>query len=352
MPSTFINDIYLTNSVVAFLYAGFQGAFAGLNILSQLGYQHFNPDELSRVEKHLGEIEKWKEDLLRGLPILSVTWKSPQTVAAKKAFEDLSELRNDLLHTAGRVKKAVLFEDLSAVPEEVKYLIAAFARQAYARENYVRGFIEFGQSFKHQDVVDAYSGFLTETEAGIRAAHIFYDIFVSEENLFPEFFKGLREECSFLPGIYQAQVHDIALLLNSYTQNITYEKLGIMPQYSDSWKSIDVPPAVAGYWQAWEFAPEHAVPWLEAGMTDPRSARFWTFLGFGPAEALDWARLGFSPPAARAWLDRGYTPESALKALEDEAVRRRIESDQSAAAEASMAGKGETSNEEEKEPED
>lgn len=328
MASTFINDIYLTNSIVGFLYAGFQGAFAGLNLLSQLGYLHFNPDELSRVEKHLAEIEKWKDDLLRGLPIFSVTWKSPQTVAAKKAFEYLSELRKDLLQTSGRVRKSLVFEDLSTAQEEIKYLLATLARQAYARENYVKGFMEFGQSFKHQDVLNAYGPFIPEAEQGIQVAHMFYDIFVSQENLPPEFYKGLREECCFLPGVFQAQVHDIALLTNSYTQNVTYEKLGIIPQYADSWKSINITPAVAGYWQAWEFTPEQAAPWIETGLTDPRSAWFWTLLGFSPREASEWGRHGFPPPAARSLLDRGLTPESAIKELEDETVRRTMVQEQ------------------------
>ncbi len=330
MPSTFINDIYLTNSIVGFLYAGFQGAFASLNLLSQLGYLHFNPDELSRVEKCLADVEKWKDDLLRGLPIFSVAWKSPQTVSAKKAFEYLSELKKDLLHTAGRVKKSLVFEDLSTAPEEVKYLIAGLARQAYSRENYVKGFLEFGQSFKHQDVLDTYGPFVPEAEQGIRVAHMFYDIFASHENLRSEFFKGLREEACFLPGVFQAQAHDIAILANSYSHNVTYEKLGIIPQYADSWKSINVAPAVAGYWQAWEFAPEQAATWIEIGLTDPRSAWFWALLGFNPREAFEWGSRGFSPPVARSLIDRGHTPETAIKELEDETVRLKMQQEQQA----------------------
>ncbi|NMC63885.1 MAG: hypothetical protein GYA55_12045 [SAR324 cluster bacterium] len=325
MGNTFINDIYLTNSIVNFLYAGYQGAFAAQNLLSQLGYKNIDPGEISLIETKLTEIERWKEDLLKGLPIFSSTWKAPQTVASKKAFQTLSELRSDLLKTVGHIKKSLLAEDLAESKEEVKYLIAAFSRQAYSRENYVRGFIEFGESFKHQDVVDNYTKFLPQAEQGLQAAHMFLQIFQSEEKPQAVFFKGLYEECIFLPGVFQAQVHDINILLNSYTEVITYEKLGIIPEHIDSWESIKVNATAAGYWQAWDFTPELAANWLEAQFNDPRSAWFWLNMGFDPGDAREWALAGFFPPAAREWRERGYSLEATLKFLEDQSVRQQVQ---------------------------
>jgi len=325
MSNTFINDIYLTNSIVNFLYSGYQGAFASQNLLSQLGYTKFNPGDVSHIEGQLSQIEKWKEDLLKGLPIFSSTWRAPQTVASKKAFEALSDLRSDLLKTVGHIKKSLLVENLSESEEEVKYLISAFARQAYSRENYVRGFVEFGESFKHQDVVDNYKKFLPQAEQGIQAAHMFLQIFQSEEKPQAVFFKGLYEECIFLPGVFQAQVHDINILRSSYAEAMTYEKLGITPEHIDSWESIKVNPMAAGYWQAWDFTPELAANWLEAQFNDPRSAWFWLNMGFNPGEAREWALAGFFPPAAREWRERGYSLEATLKFLEDQSVRQQVQ---------------------------
>lgn len=322
MNSSFINDIYLTNSIVNFLHAGYQGAFAGLNLLSQLRYQHFNQEDLTLCEKALVEIDRWKDDLSRGLPIFSASWRSPQTVHSKKAFEALADLRSDLLQSSGRVKKMLLLQDPASSPEEVKYLIAAFTRQSYARENYVRGFIEFGQAFKHQDIIDSYSPFMPDAEQGISAAHMFYDIFVSQENLPPVFYTGLFEECSFLPGIFHSQVHDIHLLLNSYAHEFSYGELAINPQHEEAWRSMEVTPVAAGYWQAWEFDPESASRWLQLGLTDPKAAWFWFSQGFDPDTAFTWAQAGFSPPTARAWRAQGYSPEAALRAIEDEMLRR------------------------------
>lgn len=323
MTSSFINDIYLTNSIVGFIYAGYQGAFAAQNILSQLGYKSFNPDDLSRVEHVLSEAEKWKEDLLRGLPIFSTTWKSPQTVSAKKAFEKLADLRKDLLQTVGKIKKILLLQDLPNCPEEVKLLIACFSRQAYARENYVSGFIEFGNAFKHQDIVNAYTPFLTEAQQAVQAAHMFYNIYTSEENLAPVFYKGLSEECSFLPGIFQAQVHDVTLLASSYNMPLSYTQLGINPDHQSEWEQIGINPVVAGYWQAWELEPAIAASWIEVGIGDPKTVWFWKNMGFAPKEAVDWFRYGFLPPNARAWRERGFAPEQAVRTIQDEILKQK-----------------------------
>ena len=327
MNESFLSDVLLTNSITNFLFAGWQGAFASLNILSQLGYLHFNPDDLSKIERYLSSAEKWKEDLYKGLPIFSSSWSSPQTVPAKKAFEHLVDLRSDLQQVVGKIRKILLINDLEHHPEEVRLLIAYFARQAYSRENYIRGFIDLGGSFRFKDLSESYSRVAPEAERSIEIAHAFFNLFMSEETLLPSFYRGLREECLFLPGVFQSQVHDINLLLNSYTTPITYANVGISAVDAQAWHANGINPIAAGYWMAWDFSPDEAPLWLELGVDDPKFGWFWRLMGFRPKEAFEWGRRGFAPPGARDWRDRGLTPDEAIREIQDRMLQQKLESE-------------------------
>ena len=62
-------DLELSNAVVSHLHSNLQGQFAALNILSQLGYADFNPDDVSICQSNIAYVQKLLETESRYLLI-------------------------------------------------------------------------------------------------------------------------------------------------------------------------------------------------------------------------------------------------------------------------------------------
>lgn len=321
MSDNFLGDVLFTNSIVGFLYAGYQGSFASYNVLSQLGFLEFNPEDLKRSERNLSKAEKWSKELLKGVPILSTQWTGPQTLEAKSAFEMLVELRKELAQVTSRVRKILAQGELSGRREDVKYLLAAFTRHVYSREHYVRGFISLGKQYRSKPLVEQYEVFIPEIERGVTAAHNLFSIFNGEESPKKEFFQGLSEECSFLPGIFRSQMHEVQILLSSYSGPFTFEKTDIPEQDYQSWVDVQILPEQAGYWHAYHVTPPEAIRWMQVGVGDPQLCWFWISQGFTPFDAGPWVERGFFPPTAKDYRARGFSADEALEDMERTAAK-------------------------------
>ena len=308
-------SIILSQTVTNFAQAALQGAFAYHNILSQLGFHDFNPDELSKVERYLSKIEVWISDLYEAVPILNADWKKPETSDAKALFECLGYLKVDLLTLAGRVKKIIFLGQVDKNPEDVKLLISAFARFAYSKENYIKGFLKFAEALNDENMINQYNSLLSEASEGINATHLFYSIFTQEEEHLPVFYRGLIEECSLLPGTLRAQAHDINVLFFSLEPEFSFSHTDIPPEQHSQWKEHSFDAKQAGYWYSWEIGVEASKKWLNIGVTDPKRAFFWKLLGFKPRDAKPWIEAGFPPPTARDFRERGLVVEEALEEI-------------------------------------
>lgn len=315
MENNIGQDIEGTHTVLNYLYACFQGGFAAQNMLSQLGYHGFNPDDLQRSQAALGQTDRWLQQLWQGHPILSRSWLTPQTPDAKEALALLSKVRGEISQVVNKVERLVAEENnLQEDSEGVKYLIATYARFAYTNENYVKGFIEYGKVFAQKALSDTFSTMLPQAEQNIETAHMFFNIFTKEQNIHPIFFQGLREEAVMLPGALRTNMHDLNHLSHFYTE-FDFKAAQIPETEAIEWGHLQVDPITAGFWQAYDISPIEMRAWSQFGFTDPRTVWFWRSQGFQPKDAQGWFQAGFVPPQARLWREEGHSLQEAAASL-------------------------------------
>ncbi len=305
-------DLELSHSVLNYVNACYQGDFASLNMLSQLGFHEFNPDELSTCQAELTYLERLMGQLGQGIPVFSRSWKVAQTSDAKETLAVVERLKVARVAYAVKIEKMLALENPFQSIEDVKFLIAAYCRFAYTNENYIRGYIAFGESFTVPELVQAYSSILPQAEKNIEAAHLFFDIFTGDEQIPEVFYRSLFEEGLFLPGIFRTNAHDLSRFAATYKGPFTFEHTDIPLQLAEEWAVINIDANVAGYWHAYHFTARDMADWVQVGITVPRNAWFWRCVGFDAQGAEGWSRAGFPPPLAQSWVAAGFTAEEAI----------------------------------------
>ena len=305
-------DLELSHNILNYLHAALQGQFASLNLLSQLGYHEFNPDEVAQTQSHLTFLEKNIENLHKGIPIFSAVWKSPQTHDAKEVMQLLATSKAEIIRTAAKVEKILIEPNLLEDVEQVKLLIGCYGRYAYTHEHYIKGYIDYANQFTLVDLGKSYESLLPQAQKNIEAAHLFFDIFTGEENVPEVFYRSLFEEGLFLPGVLRTAVHDFNRFLVTYKGPFDFTHSEISPQEAEEWQVININPATAGYWHAFTMTARDFVEWMQIGVSIPRTAWFWKCLLFEAADAAPWSRFGFQPPTAREWASNGFTAEEAV----------------------------------------
>lgn len=305
-------DIELSHGALNYLRACYQGSFASLNILSQLGYRDFNPDELTACEHKLSHVGTLYSKLGSGIPVFSRSWKTPQTAESKEVLTLLVAMRNELLFIANKVEKILMEANFHENPENIKFLIASYARHAYTQENYIQGFVEYGKNFTLPNVVRTYEPLLPESRRNLEGAHLFFDIFTGEEPPSPIFYKSLVEEAIFLPGVYRSNAHDLLKCSIIYKGPLNFEMMEMPLEEAEEWAAIKVNPDLAGYWRSFRFRAQDMVDWVTVGVAAPRVAWFWRCMEFDAAVAAEWLKFGFSPLVAREWAGNRFTAEEAV----------------------------------------
>lgn len=305
-------DLDISHNVLNYLNAAYQGCFAYLNMLSQLGYHEFNPDDLTRCQEDVAFVTRLTERLNQGNPVFSMIWKTAQTPDAKATIHKLTTLKSELTNLANHIEKILLNPEQFQHEENIKFLIGAYARFAYTNENYIKGFVDFGKSFTIPEIVQTYESLLPQAEQNIQAAHMFFDIYTEQETVPEVFYQSLYEEALFLPGMFRTNIHDINKFLAIYSQPFDFEHTDIPVTQSEEWRVINVDPNLAGYWHAFSFVAKDMIEWMQTGINAPRQAWFWSCLQFSPEAAHPWIQLGFGPPLAREWAAAGFTADEAV----------------------------------------
>jgi len=306
------HDLELSYSVVNYLHANFQGQFATLNLLSQLGYHDFNPDLVGECQSNLAYTEKLLNNLLEGIPVFSKIWKSPQTQDAKETLLLLKYAKKEALSFAQQIEKILIEPNLVEDQEQTRLLIGAYCRYAYTHEHYIKGNIEFAKHFTFVDIESSYRSLLPQAEKNIQAAHLFFDIYTAEAEVPPVFYRSLFEEGLFLPGVFRTAVHDFNRFSATYKGPFDFHLTDISQAEAQEWQVINVDALTAGYWHAFTMTARDFVEWMQVGITIPRIAWFWKCLQFDAAEASPWIRFGFQPPTAREWATQSFAADDAV----------------------------------------
>ena len=305
-------DIEFSHGVLNYLNAGFQGAFAHANVLSQFGLPIEFLQSPEEIRQSVVLVNKWLDDLWAGSPLFSLDWKQLQGQEPAQAYGFLTLLMSE---------NATLSEDLSDFlskgafhelqPDQIRRCIGIFTRYAYARDNYIRGLHELAKTAKRVESQNLYRQSLVDSEKLVAAAHAFLTDYQSRTNQTPEFYSTLYSQLIALPGLLRAQAHDLNQMVTIYDGEFTFEKAYIPEHEGAKWLSLGLGPTEAGYWLAFDISAEEAVRWAQGGIASHQEAGFWRAWGFPPEQASAWFQLEFEPQEAALWANARISPEDA-----------------------------------------
>jgi hypothetical protein len=309
-------DLVASHGVINYLNAGYQGAFAGLNMLSRLGSSAFREGDLAQVRQALEKITAWVNDLWKGNCLFCESWTKPETFAAQKALNVLQNLRPIIGETRDTIVAILQNPDWPSNFESVKFLVAAFGQYAYSRDNYIRGFVEFAKVFNQPSMAASYGQLLAAASEEVKAAHEFLNGLKVGSQPSQQFYDSLYFQSIRLPGVFATHMHDIAQLVAKYTEPMTFNLMGIDDISAGKWQQLGLGPEGSGYWQAHNMIPEEAATWLMAGIKEAAIASEWRLFGFDSQNAAPWYHRDFPAYIAAAWASEGFDPDKALELIE------------------------------------
>ena len=316
-PDNASQDRALSHAIINYVNAGYQGRFTFFNVLSRLNNPYFDSAKLEKTREVLLLSSGWMNEIWNNIFIFATSWKKPETFEAQKALTCLEELKADLRSLVQEMVKILLTRPFPAQPSHPGFLAAALARYAYARENYVRGFQEYGRHFNLPDQEKAYGEYLKGCGEDIKLAHEFMSILQKgETEKVSEFYPRLMYHCMRLPGVFREQIHDINQLMVPYKGGMSFAALEIPDDRAKAWQEMQVHPVIAGYWEAYGIGPVEADAWVQVGVSEYGFAATWKMHGFNPASAAPWAAEGFPVAVAFNWNSAGFKPDEALEKLQ------------------------------------
>ncbi len=307
-------DRLATHAITNYLFAGYQGRFTFYNILTQLSFPGVGTELIPETKNALNIIAGWTERLWKGDPLFSATWTEAKTFESQKALQFLGTLKPDLSALAAEVERILKTTTVGENRDELIYLVACIGRHSYARENYIRGFLDFGQHFSNPTQEAHYAKLLGPAEEELKVFSSILELIKKEDAAKdPRFVQGIIERATPIVIGFRTHVHDVGQLIAQYQGGLTYEKCGFTAEEITGWKQIGIGPVAAGYWKANEFSPEEAGTWLRLNLSSPQVAHAWRLFGFEAARAQPWIQQGIPVGLARLWLTAGYDPENARK---------------------------------------
>jgi len=308
-------DASISHAIISYLNASYQGRFAYYNLLKQIKHPAADEGALEETRETLERVAEWSQDLLSGATLFSSTWTFPETFEAKKAMELLRELASEMDAFAVEVQKIFKTAKIGKTPDHFKFLIAAFGRFAYSRNNYIKAFIEFGKAFEYPEMVSQYEALLKNSDGDLNLTNEFLQHLEEKKEAEPVFYAALNQSTASLPAIFKTHVHDIRQLIAQFNGGFSYEAANFNEKDAYSWSMKGFDPVTAGYWAAYEISPESAKAWCDVGLTEPATSVEWDRYNFQPEAAIPWLKAGFPAAIAERWERFGHGPEKAMKLM-------------------------------------
>lgn len=316
MNQAHFNDGNLSHAMLNHLNALYRGKLAFLNALSHMKYRGLHNDEVNQTKKGIESIQRWLKDLWQGMPLLSVSWKEAETFDAKRSLELLKEIKSELLVVVEELTLILKSKDRFTNDEYIKFLLASYSRHSYARENYLNGFIEYGNLVQREDILNNYQGQAAIAAEELTTSTAMIKEYLSGKELTEGFLERLIFAVNLLPAQFRMSLHDINHLIAVFDPEFTFEMAGISDSHATEWRSLSLNAHQAGYWHAFDITPKEAKVWMEYGITDPVAAGSFKHYGFIPNEALSWLDVGLQAEVAFIWQRLGYQPEQSRPYIE------------------------------------
>jgi hypothetical protein len=309
-------DIDLSHAIINFINACYRGRVAFLNSLQLLNYTTLNNEELPRTEKIIETTNRWIKNLWNGLTLFSTSWKSAETFEAQQALDLLKESKEELTYLWQNIIGIFNSTNDTIDIEKLKMLLACIIRSAYQRENQAKGFLEYGNAFSREDIIELYTPIQRQAAEEVQKANSLLQEFqkgnfLNSASLTTEILDKLKEHSLFVPYFFRVYINDINYQLAIFSPSFTFRSAEIPEQHISDWNKLQTTPYVAGYWSAFFIDPAESVLWTRAELGDPNQAGMWKHAGFSPEEAQEWIKIGFAPLKARLWKLAGYTTDKA-----------------------------------------
>lgn len=309
-------DIEFSHSLLSYLLSALQGEFAYQNILGRLGAGVAPSQELSDLQARIQAVSGWLEQTLGGDPILKLDWNEPKGDAAKKALEMSHEMIADLNGLAIELDSILSqrqFDEISR--SRLIILLAALAKQTYARDNYFRCFYKLCKHFGNTEESARFRIGIKSSEKDIEHVNQLITAFMGTQDLPLAFFHALFGEVIALPGLLRTQAFDLKLLCAAYQKQFTFENAAIPEEEGRLWSQIGIAPQEAGHWHAYQISPNEAHTWIEAGIPISAVAGLWKSWRFPVSEAVRWYQAEFTPRDASDWANSDFSPEEARQLI-------------------------------------
>lgn len=310
-------DIEFTHALLNYAHAAFQGRYTFYNILDQLNFKDLPLEEIERSRKVIDRLARWISQLWKGEIVFYSNWTKAESFEAENVVELLENLRPELERLANATLTAISSKETPNQPEQVKLLIAAYGRNAYSKENYIRGLLEFGSILQISDLVAQSTELLNLAKPEIERTNFFLSSYKNPQTLDANFFGNLSYSCMLLPAVLRSHIHDISQLISQFKGGFSFSAAGIPDAEVSSWEAAQFSPGAAGYWRAYGMGPQEALAWINGGFNTPTMAAEWKFVGIPPNIAPLWATKGFNPATALPWIQAGIDPDQALNFIKD-----------------------------------
>jgi len=309
-----------TFAILNYLAAALQGRFAGLNILGQLNSPLADAAVVTEVRDALTQTSAWSRAMWNGDLLFSEN--AEPSFEAQRALDLLRAQKPDLIQLIKQLRATLgtPLVDNPDAPIALQLLVASLGRAAYARENYIRGFLEFGKVTERADIVENYTQLLTTATSDIKFAHQMLETLREAESLDRGFLDQLFFRSRDLPFTFGSHFHDINQLLASTSGGLNFENADFGPEEITAWTMSGLSPFFAGYWRAYGFSAEQAQPWYAANITDAAFASEWRWYGFDFAHAAPWITIGLLPQQSWRWAQAGFSAEEAAEYIRDGAT--------------------------------
>lgn len=304
-------DEITNHRILNYLCASLQGRFAYYNILSQLEHPSFSLEELETTKGNIRSATEWLKGVYTGTLLFSGLSSGPKGAEGKEAFEILNKLKGELSELAIETKRLVATPDYYSDRANAGLLIAAFGRSGYARDNYVRGYVDYGTKTNDKELVTMYKQHFPEVRESVNLANNFLAAFRDTEGIELGFYEHLRFFCRTLAGTFRSHVHDVNQLLNAYQESFSYEMAEFFKPEAKAWHEAGLTAVEAGYWRAHEMSIQDAYEWTAYAFVDPLLVAEWKTAGFSPDYSALWRSVRFTPLLAIQWHNAGFQPAEA-----------------------------------------
>jgi len=308
-------DLDFTHSIINYINATYQGRFAYHTILLQLQQEPYVEARIDESKEALARVTTWLTLLWERKPIFSFTPQRSDKTEGDHALELLVVVSGELEELATRLEEILLESATTGYStEHYQELLACFARFAYSRDNYLRGFVDLAKFKQDEEIKVRFEDALKQSDEDIQLAHTLLKHFkANTQNPGAAFNGALYSEVVPLAGIFRSYVHDIRQLLGVFGEGFSYDTAGISEGEARVWKDIGIEPIEAGYWLAYGLDARAALKWSQLGVTNYRVAGLWQAWGFQPEQAIEWQKAGYIPRLAGPWIKAGFELEEASK---------------------------------------